>query len=68
MLPIVVCAGCIAVCVMIGGLIFFMFNLSLVNVTSHFRDERPNKIGLVTEKRTLTIFTTVMKADVLYLN
>ncbi|KNB42884.1 hypothetical protein JH06_3334 [Blastocystis sp. subtype 4] len=43
---------------MIGGLAFFMFNLSLVNVTSHFRDETP-----ITEKRTLTIFTTVMKAD-----
>lgn len=49
---------------MIGGLAFFMFNLSLVNVTSHFRDETPSRIGLVTEKRTLTIFTTVMKADV----
>ena len=44
-----------------------MFNLSLESVVSHIRDELPSRVEFQSEKRTLTIFTTVMKADVVAL-
>lgn len=63
-LPLFFCIGCCVLCLVICGFAYFVFNLSLESVVSHIRDELPSRVEFQSEKRTLSIFTTVMKADV----